>query len=101
VDRTLPGITEELLAEVQRLLHQAAHRVSSGGQSVRYVRCIYIPEDDRCICLFEARDPTAVRTVNEIAQVPFRWIGSAIEFRAPGVRAVQKRDQGRAEREGP
>ena len=85
VDRRLSGMTETVLAEVHRLLHEAARRVSSQGVAVRYLRCIYMPEDDRCICVFEADDPAAVRTVNEIAQVPFHRISSAIEFWAPGV----------------
>src|ERR687891_2880403 len=79
-DRTLPRMSEALLAEVQRLLHQAAGRVSSTGTTVRYLRCIYMPEEDRCICLFEAADLMTVRKVNEIAQVPYRRISSAIEF---------------------
>jgi hypothetical protein len=85
VDRTLPGMTEAVLAELQRLLHEATRRMSSRGVAVRYLRCIYMPEDDRCICLFEADDPAAVRRVNEVAQIPFRRISSAIEFWAPGV----------------
>lgn len=83
-DRALPGMTEALLAEVHRLLHQAARRVSSTGEAVRYLRCIYLPADDRCLCLFEAADLLHVRRVNEIAQVPFRRISPAIEFWAPG-----------------
>jgi hypothetical protein len=51
---------------------------------VRYLRCIYMPEEDRCICLFQANDLAAVRGVNEVAQVPFRHITPAIEFWAPG-----------------
>jgi hypothetical protein len=85
VDRTFPGMTEELLAEVHRVLDEAACRMSTTGGPVRHLRCLYMPEDDRCICLFEARDLTTVRTVNEVAQVPFRRISSAIEFWAPGV----------------
>jgi hypothetical protein len=85
VDRTIPGMTEELLAEVHRLLDEAARRMATTGGPVRHLRCVYMPEDGRCICLFEARDLTAVRTVNEVAQVPFRRISSAIEFSAPGV----------------
>jgi hypothetical protein len=85
VDRRLPGMTEALLAEIQRLLHEAARRVSSRGVAVRYLRCIYMPEEDRCICLFEADHPAAVQSVNEIAQVPFHRISSAIEFWAPGL----------------
>jgi hypothetical protein len=80
-DRTLPGMTEELLAEVQRLLHQATGRVSSTGRMVRYLQCLYFPDDDRCICVFEADDLEIVRRVNEIAQVPFRRISPAIEYR--------------------
>lgn len=80
VDRTLPGVTEEVLAEVQRVLHQATRRLSSTGRVVRYLRCIYMPADDRCLCLFEATDLAAVQAVNEIAQVPFRRISPAIEF---------------------
>lgn len=98
-DRTLPGMTEELLAEVQRLLHQAARRVSSRGETVRYLRCIYTPEDDRCICLFEADDLAAVRKVNEIAQVPFRRISPAIEYRWAGVGQREKSGAGQSERE--
>lgn len=84
VDRTLPGMTEAVLAELHRLLREAARRVASRGVEVRYLWCIYMPEDDRCICLFEADDPAAVRTVNEVAQVPFRHITLGIEFWAPG-----------------
>ena len=80
-DRTLPGMTEELLAEVQRLLHQATSRVSSTGRMVRYLQCLYFPDEDRCICVFEADDLATVRRVNEIAQVPFRRICPAIEYR--------------------
>ena len=90
VDRTLPGLTEDLLAEMQRLLHEAARRLSSAGQTVGYLQCVYVPEDDRCLCLFEATDLQTVRQVNEAAQVPFRRISTAVEFRSPGI----PRDEG-------
>jgi hypothetical protein len=90
VDRTLPGLTEDLLAEVQRLLHEAARRLSAAGQTVHYLQCVYVPEDDRCLCLFEATDLRTVRQVNEAAQVPFRRISTAVEFRSPGI----PRDEG-------
>ena len=50
VDRTLPGLTEDLLEQVQRPLDQAARRLSWAGQTVRYLQCVYLPEDDRCLC---------------------------------------------------
>lgn len=98
-DRTLPRMTEELLAEVQRLLHQAARRVSSTGETVRYRGCIYMPEDDRCICVFEAGNLATVRKVNEIAQVPFRRISPAIEFWAPGVGIPERLAQSQSGKE--
>ena len=31
---------------------------------------IYAPEEQRCLCLFEAAGPDLVRSVNDIAQFP-------------------------------
>lgn len=89
VDRTLPGMTEDLLAEAHRLLQVAARRMSSSERPVRYLRCTYLPEEARCVCLFEAIDPASVRDVNEAAQVPFRRISPAVEFWAPGAVASE------------
>jgi hypothetical protein len=80
VDRTVPGLTTQGLVEVQRLLREAARRVSETGERVRYLRCTLIPEQDRCLCVFEAESLSSVRRVNEIAQVPFGRIGRAAEF---------------------
>jgi hypothetical protein len=98
VDRTFPGMTEELLAEVHRLLDEAARRMSTTGGPVRHLRCLYMPEDNRCICLFEGRDFASVRKVNEIAQVPFLRISSAIEFWASGVAEEEARVRAGEER---
>ena len=84
VERTLPGLTTELLEEAQRCLQRAADRMSAGGEQVRYLRCIFIQEQERCIDLFEAPRAASVRRVSEIAQVPFRSIGRAAEYPAPG-----------------
>ena len=85
VDRVLPGMTAELLAEVQRCLQDAAGRVSGEGEAVRFLRCTFLPEEQRCLDLFDAASARAVQRVNDIAQVPFRWIGQASEYAAPGI----------------
>jgi hypothetical protein len=90
VDRTIPGITSELLVEAQKLLHNAAHRVSTTGETVHYLRCTFVPNEQRCICLFGAYSSAAVLKVNEIAQVPFRRIESAVEFTMPGNEEVNR-----------
>lgn len=84
VDRVMPGLTPELLLEAQRLLHEAARRYSGGAQTVRYLRCTFLADEQRCICLFEAPSADAVRDVNDMAQVPFRRVQPGTEFSAPG-----------------
>jgi hypothetical protein len=78
-------MTAELLAESQRCLRDAAQRLSGEGEAVRYLRCTFIPEQQRCLDLFEAGSASAVRRVNDIAQVPFGSIGQASESAAPGI----------------
>ncbi len=84
VDRALPGLSVELLLEAQRCLREAVRRVSAGGEQVRYLRCTFLPGEQRCLCLFEADSASAVRRVNEIAQVPFRRIEPVQEYVFPG-----------------
>ncbi len=84
VDRVMPGLTPELLVEAQRLLHEAARRFSAGAETVRYLRCTFLADEQRCICLFEAPSADAVRRVNDMAQVPFRRVQPGTEFSAPG-----------------
>lgn len=87
VDRVLPGLTADLLVEAQRCLQEAVRRVSDRGAAVHYLRCTFIPEQERCLDLFEAVSADDVRRVNDIAQVPFRWIGQATEAAGPGLAA--------------
>ena len=87
VDRVMPGLTPELLVEAQRLLHEAARRFSGGAETVRYLRCTFLADEQRCICLFEAPSADAVRRVNDMAQVPFRRVQPGTEFSAPGAAA--------------
>ena len=93
VDRTVPGMTSELLAELQRLLHEAARRITAAGEVVRYLRCTFIPDQQRCICLFEAGNPVAVRKVNETAQAPFHRISAAVEYSEPGAASATMKPQ--------
>jgi len=84
VDRVMPGLTAERLVEAQRCVQEAVRRVSDGGDAVRYLRCTFIPDQQRCLDLFEVASAVEVRRINDIAQVPFRWIGQAREESEPG-----------------
>jgi len=40
------------------------------GSPIRYVQRIDVPDEQRCLCLFEAAGPEMVRNVNDTAQFP-------------------------------
>ena len=58
------------LATVHRALDEAVRRENRRGGRIRYVQRIYAPDEQRCLCLFEAAGPDLVRNVNDIAQFP-------------------------------
>jgi muconolactone delta-isomerase len=80
VDRDLPGITGEGLAMFQQAEISASEQFTAAGQTVRYLRSMFIPGETRCMCLFEAEDEVAVAAVNELAQLPFTRIVEALDL---------------------
>jgi hypothetical protein len=83
VDRNLPGITMEQLAEAQRAAIETSERFTWHGKQVRYIRSTFVPGEARCMCLFEAAGPEVVREVNEAAAIPFTRIYEALDL-TPG-----------------
>jgi len=70
VEHDLRGLSPAQLASVHRALGEAVRREIWRGGRVRYVQRIYAPEEQRCLCLFEAPGPEVVRAVNDTAQFP-------------------------------
>ena len=70
VEHDLRGLPAWQLAIVNRALEQAVRRENQRGRQIRYVQWIYAPDEQRCLCLFEAAGPDLVRSVNDIAQFP-------------------------------
>jgi hypothetical protein len=79
VERYLPGRDRAWLEE-------ALGRLPANGHGVAYLGSFYIPEDESCLCWFEAPDAEDVRLVNELARVPFARITAAAELRASDTR---------------
>jgi uncharacterized protein DUF4242 len=77
VERDLPGITLEQLAVAQKAAIETGQEFTANGKDVRYIRSIFVPGDNRCMCLFEATGPELVKEVNEAAQIPFIGIKEA------------------------
>ena len=54
VDRMFPGATMDQLMAAQRAVIEISQRFAARGESIRYLRSIYLPGESRCMCLFEA-----------------------------------------------
>jgi hypothetical protein len=80
VERHLPGITAEQLTGAARSARETAHASTAQGVPVTYLRSTFVPEGERCYCLFDGRDADAVRKVNETAGIPFTRITEALHL---------------------
>jgi uncharacterized protein DUF4242 len=70
VEHDLRGLSPAQLASVHRALGEAVRRESGRGSQIRYVQRIDVPDEHRCLCVFEAAGAEVVRAVNDIAQFP-------------------------------
>jgi Protein of unknown function (DUF4242) len=66
-------------ADVETRARRAAAELARTGIPVRYVRSIFVPEDEMCLYLFEARSADAVREASERAGIAPERIVEAIE----------------------
>jgi Protein of unknown function (DUF4242) len=80
VERDLPGITPEQLAKAQRAATVASEQFTAQGKEVRYLRSTFVPDDSRCMCLFESPNRQFVKDVNETAGVPYTRIVEALDL---------------------
>lgn len=80
VDRNLPGITLEQLAGAQQAAISTSQQFVNEGKPVRYIRSTFVPEEARCMCLFEAPNAERVREVNDAARLPYTRIIEALDL---------------------
>jgi hypothetical protein len=80
VERTLPGVTLAQLSAMQQALRDACATARAAGTPVCYRRSIIVPGESRCLCLFEAPDAARVQEVNEVAQVPYNRVVTALDL---------------------
>jgi hypothetical protein len=80
VERELPGITPEQLAGAQRAAIATSQQFTHEGKLVRYLRSTFVPDESKCMCLFESSTRQLVREVNEAAKLPFTRIVEALDL---------------------
>lgn len=80
VERDLKGISMEDLAGAQKAAISKAEEMTEGGTDVKYIRSTFVPEDGRCMCLFEAGSETEVRRLIDEAGLPYDRVGEALDL---------------------
>ena len=66
--------------EIEARASSAAEAISRDGRQVRYLRSIYVAEDETCFHLFDADSADLVRQVSEHAQLDPQRIVEAVEL---------------------
>lgn len=84
VDRDLPGISMEQLADAQRRAIDWSQRYRSEGRNVRYIRSTFVPGEAHCMCLFEAPDADVVAALNDDAEIPYTRVTEALDLTPTG-----------------
>jgi Protein of unknown function (DUF4242) len=80
VERYLPGVTASQIDDVSARLAAAASELAAHGVDVRYVSSTFIPEEESCLCRFEARSATDVRRACERAGVELARVVETRDF---------------------
>ncbi len=79
----LPGMALQDLIAIQHALTQAAQRVTAAGQPVRYLRSMYVPAQQRLICVLATESEEAALASAELAQLPFAKVQAAFDIPLP------------------
>ena len=59
------------------------------GSHIQYLRSIFVPEDGRCMCLFEADSEAEVRRLNDETALPYFAIVPAYDLSPQSIRGVE------------
>jgi hypothetical protein len=77
VERHLPDFPPEQLPSAAAAAKEKSAELSAEGQKVSYIRSTYIPEGEKCYCLFEGESVAAVEEVQRRAGLPYEQVHEA------------------------
>ena len=91
VEIYLPGCNEAALAGAAVRARVASEQLSSEGKHVRYLRTIFVPQDEICFHLYEAQAADVVGEASLRAQIAYERIVRAVSVgRSESDRTTQK-----------
>jgi muconolactone delta-isomerase len=85
VERHLPDFPPDQLPAAAAAAKAKSAELASEGQTVQYIRSTYVPEGERCYCLFEGESAGAVEEVQRRAGLPYEKIHEAAFLTAEDV----------------
>jgi hypothetical protein len=85
VERHLPNFPPDQLPGAAAAAKEKSAELSNEGHDVRYLRSTYVPEGEKCFCLFEGVSREAVEEVQRRAGLPFEKIHDAAFLSADDV----------------
>jgi hypothetical protein len=85
VERHLPDLPPDQLPAAAAAAKQKAAELTGEGEQVTYVRSTYLPEGERCYCLFEGASSEVVAEVQRRAGLPYERIHEAAFLTAADV----------------
>jgi hypothetical protein len=85
VERHLPNFPADKLPAAAAAAKQKCEELSKEGQRVQYVRSTYVPEGQKCYCLFEGVSRQAVEEVQKRAGLPYEKVHEAAFLTAKDV----------------
>lgn len=100
VEHDLRDLSCQQRSSAHQSLGDAVRRAVRRGSSIRYVQCILIPGESRCLCLFEAAGADLVRNVNDIAQFPLAQVVAVRSSVHPGIPPSQQQPTERSTPDG-
>jgi len=66
------------MSAVAQRLRQAAEELTRDGSRVRYLRSLFVPQDETCLLVFEADSADLVREAAARAGVAFERVAQAV-----------------------
>ncbi len=69
-----------------------AEQMTCGGKPIRYLRSIFVPEDETWFHLYEADSPEAVAEASARTGVPFERIVEAVQVVASGAGSLEAKE---------
>jgi hypothetical protein len=78
IEQYVPGANAGAVERAAKRARVAAEELTREGSPVRYLRSIFVPEDETCFYLYEAASVEAVREAAQRASLPFERVAAAV-----------------------